>query len=148
MLAKGNIRKIFGATIILAVFGFLFLMPLSFNGVTTVNADALKTAGDSLDKSLGGAQTELAKEIRLPILIGRFFQIVLGALGLIYMCVLVYGGYSWFTASGESEKVEKANKTLGNATWGFLIVLVAFTIVTFAVTNLTDAIITTTPPVK
>jgi len=144
MSVKTSSKKLFVLMIVLAIFCFLGLSLFSAVDVQAKDKDALGSAGLNLKGALGLAGPELGTDsapISIPILIGRFFQVVLGILGLVYMCLLVYGGYSWFTASGDSEKSKKAGEILSNATWGILIVLLAFIITTFAVTSLTDAII-------
>jgi hypothetical protein len=151
MLAKNAHKKLFSFTIILAVFCFLLLIPASYLGTNIVKADVLDSTKTNLGKALGFAGQDLgfnesgavSSPVSLPVLIGRLFQVVLAIVGIAYMGLLIYGGYCWFTAGGDSEAADKANKILGNASWGLIIILIAFTITTYIVMTLTTQIIGT-----
>jgi hypothetical protein len=59
-------------------------------------------------------------------------QWVLGLLGLGAVIMILYGGFTWMTAGGNEEKVEKAKKIITAAVIGLVIILVAWAIVIFA----------------
>ena len=67
----------------------------------------------------------------LIVIVGRAIQIFLGLLGIIAVLLIMYGGFIWMTAAGDPAKVEKAKKILINAIIGIIIILSAFTLVSF-----------------
>lgn len=80
--------------------------------------------------------------ISLPVLIGKIIDVVVGLSGLLVFILFVYAGFIWMTAQGDPTKVKKAQDILATATIGLLILLSAFAITNFVVTQLDVA---TTP---
>ena len=60
----------------------------------------------------------------------------LGLLGVIFIILILIGGYNWMTAAGDEEKVKKAKDTLQRAIIGLLIVVSAYAITYFVFTYL------------
>ncbi len=63
----------------------------------------------------------------------------LGFLGVIAVCILLYAGWTWMTARGNEEKVEKAKRILKAATIGLVIIVASFAIVSFILSQLIGA---------
>lgn len=63
----------------------------------------------------------------------RVVQWALGFLGLIAVIFIMYGGFIWMTAAGNTDKVDKAKKIITRAVVGLLIVMFAWAIVTFII---------------
>ncbi|MFH1173456.1 MAG: pilin [bacterium] len=72
-------------------------------------------------------------------IIGKIIKIVLDVLGVIFLCLMVYGGYLWMTASGNEEKISKAKSIITNSTIGLIIVLAAYAVTYFVIEQLTQA---------
>ena len=68
--------------------------------------------------------------------VGKIIKIVLGFLGTIFLALTVYAGVLWLTAAGNEENIEKANKILKTSVIGLIIILSAYTITFFVLTNL------------
>jgi len=73
------------------------------------------------------------------VIVARVIQVVLGFLGVVTIGLLVYAGFLWMTAGGESERVDRAKVILRNGLIGLAIVLSAFGIVTFVLQALGQA---------
>lgn len=71
--------------------------------------------------------------------IGDILSYVLSFLGTIFLILLIYAGFLYMTAGGESDKVTTAKSILINATIGLIIVISSYTITFFVVKNLTQA---------
>lgn len=56
---------------------------------------------------------------------------VLGILALLAVIFVIYGGFTWLTAGGNEEKIERAKKIIGAAVVGLIVVLLAWAIVIF-----------------
>lgn len=75
----------------------------------------------------------------LPKMIGRIIKIVLGFLGVILIVIVIYAGFLWMTAGGDSDQTKKARDWLTNAIIGLAIVLSAYAITDFIITKLISA---------
>jgi len=64
----------------------------------------------------------------LPEIIGSIIASFLSFLGVIFLCLIIYGGFIWMTSMGNDTKVAMAKKILINATIGLVIILASYTI--------------------
>jgi len=87
-----------------------------------------------------GEQAGIATTEDIRVIIARIIQIIFGFLGVIAIAIVIYGGFVWMTAGGSPEKVAKAKKILVNGFIGLAIVLLAFSITTYILTTLQEAI--------
>lgn len=65
-------------------------------------------------------------------------QWVLGFLGLVAVIMILIGGFQWMTAGGNEEKVASAKKIISAAVIGLIVILLAWAIVIFVVSQTTD----------
>ncbi|MBI2985016.1 MAG: hypothetical protein HYY50_05340 [Candidatus Kerfeldbacteria bacterium] len=87
---------------------------------------------ESLGEQIGLGSADL-KETVINIL-----QLVLGLLALIAVIMIIIGGFTWLTAGGNEEKVDKAKKIISAAVIGLIIVLLAWAIVIFVARTTAD----------
>ena len=66
-----------------------------------------------------------------PVIIMNIVIRVLSLLAIIFIILMIYAGYSWMTARGNEEQVEKAKKTMVRATIGLGIIMASLTITFF-----------------
>ena len=71
--------------------------------------------------------------------IADIIKIVLGFLGIIFLVLILYAGFSWMTSGGNEEKISKAKKIMTAAVVGAAIVLAAYAITFFVVDALLEA---------
>ncbi len=64
----------------------------------------------------------------LPVVVGGIISIFLGVIGMIFISLVVYAGYNWITARGNSEKIEAAKDTIRQAIWGVILTFAAYSI--------------------
>lgn len=69
----------------------------------------------------------------LPEAIGKIIQIFLGFLGVIAVVLIIFAGYMWMTAGGDSGKVEKAKGYIKNAVIGIVIILASYIITSYVI---------------
>ena len=67
-------------------------------------------------------------------------NVLLGILGLIMVCLVIYAGFLWMTAGGEDKKTEDARKIMTNAVIGLAIIMSAWLLTYFVINNLVKAI--------
>lgn len=87
--------------------------------------DATSYSVESIGSKLGLGEADL-KETVLNIL-----NLVLGLLSLVAVIMIIIGGFTWLTAGGNEEKVDRAKKIISAAVIGLIIVLLAWAVVIF-----------------
>lgn len=113
----------------------------SFVAVSHVSAQASDTIGGDPVTAVELLPTEFGDEIGLGqgdirTTIARVIRIVLGFLGVIAVSFVLYGGFKWMTAGGNSDSVGDAQKIIVAAAIGLAIILSAYAITSFVISNL------------
>ena len=62
-------------------------------------------------------------------------SIFFSLLGLIFIILILYGGYNWMSAAGDNSKVEKAKDTIRRAVIGLIIITGSYAIWTLISTG-------------
>lgn len=75
----------------------------------------------------------------LTATIGLLIQALLSILGVIFLLLIIYAGFMWMTAAGESKKVDKSKDILITAVVGLVILLSAYAISNFVIGQLAIA---------
>lgn len=76
-------------------------------------------------------------DIRLTI--ARIINVALGLLGIVAVVIILLGGFTWMTAAGNEEKVDKARKLIVAGIIGLAIILSAYAIARFVINSLVTA---------
>lgn len=100
-----------------------------------LHAVGLQDAKGQLE-NVGKAAYGTASATPLPELIGKYIRIFLGLLGVLFAVLMIYGGYTWMTSYGNSQKVDKAKELIIDAVIGLVIILAAYAITGFVVGEL------------
>ncbi len=98
-----------------------------------LSATFLPQAAKAIDLGSGGlgsaaATAQYSKSATLDSVIGSVISIFLGLLGVIFLVLIVYGGYQWLIARGDEGRVELAKDTITRAIIGLVIVMAAYAI--------------------
>ncbi|PIR75745.1 MAG: hypothetical protein COU34_01130 [Candidatus Magasanikbacteria bacterium CG10_big_fil_rev_8_21_14_0_10_43_9] len=105
-----------------------------FSALPAYAQGSLKDAG----KNLGIVSTKAGtSESDIGSVVGIVINAALTLVGLIFLALMVYAGYLWMTARGESEPVDKAKKIIAGSLIGLVIVLSAYAITVFVTTGFT-----------
>lgn len=123
----------FGLGIVLAAaltFGFTSVTHLA-HAQNTITANELLPG--SFANSTGLGQGDLTSTI------GSIIRAALGFLGVIAVVIILYGGFKWMTAGGNEEKVDEARKLIIAGIIGLAIILSAYAIASFVITQLVTA---------
>lgn len=70
-------------------------------------------------------------EFSLSLLIGDVIYGFLSLLGVIFVVLMIYGGFKWMKASGRSDEVEKAQNIIRQAIIGLIITVSSYAISIF-----------------
>lgn len=103
-------------------------------GVSAVSAEVVK---DPLGLTYGESTGLANQDIRLTV--ARIISVTLGLLGTIVVVIIIYAGFQWMTAGGNEDQVSEAKKRITAAVIGLAIILSAYAITQFVVTNLYSA---------
>lgn len=106
--------------------------PVAFNSAHAVDLD--DQLGEVNDAAgLGGNADSLTTTI------GSLIAVLLGFLGVIFLVLIIYAGLLWMTAAGSEENVKKAKSILLNSVIGLVILLSAYAISSFVISQLGGA---------
>jgi type IV secretion system pilin len=121
---KNKIKYFFflSSMFLLSPFNFL-----SAAGLSDANAK-LTEAGVGM-----GFKTE---SVDISTIVGNVIQALLGLLGVIFLGLIVYGGFIWMIARGNEKRVTEAKDIMINSTIGLVIVLSAYAITTYVISAL------------
>lgn len=64
----------------------------------------------------------------VEVTVAKIIQAFLSLLGMIFIVLMLLGGYNWMTAQGDESKVEKAKSTIQRAVIGLIITVSAYSI--------------------
>ena len=100
-----------------------------------VSAQELK----GLKSSLGPLQqvagdAGVADKANLADVVGTIINVALSLVGIIFLLLMVYGGYLWLASRGEESEIEKSKEIIKSSIIGLVIVMSAYAI-TFLVTS-------------
>lgn len=89
-------------------------------------------------ETIGGAIGTDATSNSLPELIGNIIAVLLSVLGIVFVVLVVYAGFLYLTAAGDTEKVKKAKTLLTQSVLGLVIIVAAYAIAAFVIDALTE----------
>lgn len=101
-----------------------------------------KTAADCVRAGLGttastaGLGTEATP---LAEIVGNIIYAALSLTGVIFVILVIYGGFIWMQARGNQEDVAKAKKIIESAIIGIVLIGLAFAITAFVIDQITKA---------
>ncbi|MFA6018167.1 MAG: pilin [Patescibacteria group bacterium] len=75
----------------------------------------------------------------LTATIGKLIAAMLSVLGVIFLLLIIYAGFTWMTAQGDPKAVDKAKDILIRSVVGLIILLSAYAISTFVINALSTA---------
>lgn len=71
--------------------------------------------------------------------VARIIRVAMGLLGIVAVVIILIGGFTWMTAGGNEEKVGEAKKWIFAGVIGLAIILSAYALANFVITNLVNA---------
>jgi len=116
------------------------LLPLSASAQGTQGGQNTNTTTGLLEQAGKEAQFKTATgSAGLAGIVGTLINVFLSILGVVFLVLVVYGGYLWMIARGNDELVTKAKDTIRNGVIGLIIVLGSYAISQFVVSGLVRA---------
>lgn len=72
----------------------------------------------------------------LPTTVASIIRTILGFLGIVAVVIILFGGFKWMTSGGNEDKVGEAKKLIISGIIGLVIVISAFAIASFVITQI------------
>jgi hypothetical protein len=92
---------------------------------------------DSLGLSYGEATGLGTTDVRTTI--AQIIRVAMGLLGIVAVVIILIGGFKWMTAGGNEEQVGEAKKWIFSGVIGLVIILSAYALASFIITQLVTA---------
>lgn len=102
--------------------GALFPAPVMADGDVCSDPNI----SDELKDAAGCNTTKKADEV-----VNAVVNVVLSFVGIIAVCVMIYGGFLYMTSNGDSGKAQKAKNVILYGLVGMIVALLAYTIIIF-----------------
>lgn len=125
---KNLVSKLFSKKVLLSVISFCFIFTIAVLPVLAFAAEDL--FGVTYGEALGLGKKDPRETIALII---RMFM---GFLGTVAVIIVLLGGFKWMVAGGNEEKVTEAKKLLLAGVIGLVIILSAYAITSFVLSQL------------
>ncbi|MEK9157172.1 MAG: hypothetical protein AAB448_03540 [Patescibacteria group bacterium] len=116
----------------LLITGCFLLLPASAFAQLTSSDTGL---GDTAQTGYGLSSNVIS--MTLPMFVGTYvIKPILGLTGTILFVLMTYAGFLWITAQGEPKKVQKAKDILSECVVGTVILVGAYALSNFIITQL------------
>lgn len=123
-----NFKKFFLLVSLFVILNFILTTPLLAAEDTSLTNAFRNSAGIPMGEKVTPAYA-----------VGAVINAALSIIGVIFVVLMVYGGYLWMTAGGNEEQITKAKKLVINSTIGLAITLASYTISYFVIKAITEA---------
>lgn len=118
-------NKLIKSSICALAIGFLAIFP----AIASAQEDVTQNITGRLNTIAGFSGYETgATALTVPQIIGTIIRVALSFLGVIFLGLMIMGGYNWMTASGNEDTIKKAKGTIKSAIIGLIVVLFSYSI--------------------
>ena len=121
---------------IVIIFNFLVICLFNISIAETKNLSDAWSISDNTAENAGYDKTANYENI-----VSQIIFTTLSLLGVMFMCLMVYGGSIWMTAGGKEDRVNKAKDLIQAAIIGLIIVVAAYAISLFVVSKMTKGVL-------
>lgn len=116
----------------------LALVILSAPLVAFAQVDAIRAGVDAAASQSGIQTVGCTGTTCIVTIIGNVVNIALSFMGVLLLLYILYAGFLWTTAGGDSKKTDAAKTMIQNAVIGLVLTLSAFAISNFVITQLSN----------
>lgn len=90
-------------------------------------------------KKFGQAAFGTEEPTNIFALIAKIINAALGVIGIVFVILMIYGGYTWMIAMGNEEKVKKAKAIITQAAIGLVIIMASYAISAYVLNGIYEA---------
>ncbi len=112
----------------------LMVLPFSVDAYNFKDNSGIRQVAEG-----GGYVDSGLENLSVARMIARVITAILGFLGIFFFLLTLYAGLTWMLSRGNSQDIEKAKKTLQNALFGLIIVIVSYSLTSFIMKSILDA---------
>ncbi|MFH1427886.1 MAG: pilin [Patescibacteria group bacterium] len=111
---------------------FILILLASLSALFFLLADVTlaNSVSDLLEKAAGAGQYDTS-QTSLAALVGKIIRAFLSLLGVIFIGLMIYGGFLWMNSRGDAEQVRKAQDIIKDSIIGLVIIVAAYAITYF-----------------
>lgn len=132
---KNTLKKVL---VFLGLFLVFISFPLSLLAASQGTYNFANESGLNLTGKEAGYDPSLTPEPEL--MIGKIIQTILSFVGVIFLALMIFGGITWLTAQGDSQKVTKAKGIIEESIVGIIIIIIAYAVSSFLIGRFTPLI--------
>lgn len=125
------VTKFQSPVLLTLIFSVAVIFCFFFLGVDVVAAQ--ETSFDQF------AQASTLPTDNIAVIIARVIRVALTLVGIVFVCLIIYAGFLYLLARGESEQIAKAKRIFQQSIIGVFIIFSAYSITTFILNRLLDA---------
>lgn len=119
---RNNFKKIFSNLLIGFVLSLIFFLP------AVCSADTPLERLENVVASQPSYDVDKTTSETVVDYVGQIISVFLGLLGVIFVILIIYGGYLWMTSAGNAEKVSKAGQIIKASILGLLVIVGVYAI--------------------
>jgi len=112
---------------------------VSLKSVQAVN---LQDAFNKMIAPVGERAGFDTKQRNVEPIIGNIISVTLSFLGVIFLILIIYGGYTWMTAMGNEDRVKRAQTLIQAAVLGLIVVVAAYAVTVFVLGRISKPLLT------
>lgn len=121
------------------LFTFFISLSLMITTSTAVLAQAAEPEEGEAGQTAAFVGESGIAQVEIGTIVATVIKVILSLLALIFVSLMLYAGYLWMTAQGDSGQVDKARGIIMTAAIGLLIVVAAYSITSFVFSSLDKA---------
>ena len=123
----------------LSVVGIIALSALVGAGNALAQNNAVTNYVTANDLGVGYAEATGLGNRDVRETVASIIRVALGLLGIVAVVIILIGGFTWMTAGGNDERVEQAKKWIFSGIIGLAIILSAYALSTWVISQLVTA---------
>lgn len=93
--------------------------------------DKIKSMLIRTGESAGFAPKDKGGEVDFIVILGKYVNGLLGLMGILFLVLIMYGGFMWMSAAGNEDRVTKAKKIIIGSTLGIAVIMLALMLTHF-----------------
>ncbi len=105
-----------------------------------------KSASQYLDKIATHKDIDIKTNVTMAVMVGRIINGILGFLGILFLVIILYAGFTWTNAGGSEEDVTQARNLIKWSIIGIIVIIGAYAISFYVVDQINKNLIKATAP--
>ena len=112
-----------------------------FGLIAVTQAQGLKDAFNNAGTVADGGGYKIDGSVTAESMVAKVINVALSTLGVVFLILMIYGGFIWMTANGKEDRVTKAKNLITAAIIGVILVVSAYAISYFVIDKITSGVL-------